>query len=31
LKPKKVKFPDRQPPGDYIEPDLSSRQIPTPF
>ncbi len=31
LKPKKVKFPDRQPPGDYTEPDLSSRQIPTPF
>ena len=31
LKPKKVKFPDRQPPDGYTEPDLSSRQIPTPF
>ena len=31
LKPKKVKFPDREPAGDYTEPDLSSRQIPTPF
>jgi polyphosphate kinase 2 len=31
LKPRKVKFPDRQPPDDYTEPDLSSRQIPTPF
>ncbi len=31
LKPRKVKFPDRQPPDDYVEPDLSSRQIPTAF
>ncbi|RPI09235.1 MAG: polyphosphate kinase 2 [Actinobacteria bacterium] len=31
LKPKKVQFPDRQPEGDYTEPDLSSREIPTPF
>jgi polyphosphate kinase 2 len=31
LKPKKVKFPDRQAPGDYTEPDLSPLQIPTPF
>jgi Polyphosphate kinase 2 (PPK2) len=31
LAPKKVKFPARQEPGDYTEPDLSSRIIPTPF
>jgi polyphosphate kinase 2 len=31
LTPKKVKFPARQRPGGYTEPDLSSRTIPTPF
>ena len=31
LTPKTVEFPARQDPGDYIEPDLSSRTIPTPF
>ena len=28
LKPKKVKFPARQTPGDYVEPDLGSRRDP---
>jgi polyphosphate kinase 2 len=31
LAPKGVSFPERQPPGDYVEPDLSPRHIPTPF
>jgi polyphosphate kinase 2 len=31
LAPKNVKFPGRQKPRDYTEPDLSSRSIPTPF
>jgi polyphosphate kinase len=31
LTPRKVTFPKRQKPGDYTEPDLSSRSIPTPF
>jgi polyphosphate kinase 2 len=31
LPPKKVKFPARQKPGGYTEPDLSSRTIPAPF
>jgi polyphosphate kinase 2 len=31
LKPKTVKFPERQPAGDYQEPDLSPLMIPTPF
>ena len=31
LTTRKVKFPARQKPGDYTEPDLSSRTIPTPF
>jgi polyphosphate kinase 2 len=31
LKPKKVTLPARQKPGDYVEPDLGSRLIPTPF
>src|SRR5262245_36976730 len=31
LAPRKVKFPARQKPGDYTEPDLSSLTIPTPF
>ena len=31
LKPKKVTLPARQKPGDYVEPDLGSREIPTPF
>jgi hypothetical protein len=31
LKPRKVKFPDRQPADDYNEPDLSALEIPTPF
>ena len=31
LKPTKVKLPDRQKAGDYTEPDLGPRQIPTPF
>jgi polyphosphate kinase len=29
--PKEVTFPDRQEPGDYIEPDLTRRLIPTPY
>jgi hypothetical protein len=29
--PKDVTFPDRQGPGDYIEPDLTPRLVPTPF
>jgi polyphosphate kinase 2 len=31
LASKEVVFPDRQPPGDYVEPDLSPRSIPTAF
>jgi polyphosphate kinase 2 (PPK2 family) len=31
MKPRKVKFPDRQPADDYNEPDLSALEIPTPF
>ncbi len=31
LASKEVNFPERQPPGDYVEPDLSPRSIPTPF
>ena len=29
--PKQVKLPARQKPGDYTEPDLGTREIPTPF
>jgi polyphosphate kinase len=29
--PKAVKLPARQKAGDYVEPDLGSREIPTPF
>jgi polyphosphate kinase 2 len=29
--PRDVTFPDRQEPGDYIEPDLTRRLVPTPF
>jgi polyphosphate kinase 2 len=29
--PKEVTFPARQEPGDYVEPDLSRRLIPTPY
>ena len=31
LKPKKVTFPARQKAGDYVEPDLGPRLIPTLF
>jgi polyphosphate kinase len=31
LASKEVIFPERQPPGDYVEPDLSPRSISTPF
>jgi polyphosphate kinase len=31
LAPKEVTFPARQDPGDYVEPDLSRRAIPTPY
>jgi hypothetical protein len=31
LSPKEVTFPERQPPADYVEPDLSPRYIPSPF
>jgi hypothetical protein len=31
LTPKAVTFPDRQDAGDYSEPDLTSRLIPTPY
>jgi polyphosphate kinase 2 len=31
LKPRTVTFPKRQKAGDYVEPDLSKRSIPTPF
>ena len=31
LQPKKVKLPARQKPGGYSDPDLRSREIPTPF
>jgi polyphosphate kinase len=31
LTPKAVTFPDRQDSGDYTEPDLTSRLIPTPY
>ena len=31
LKPKKVTLPARQKPGDCVEPDLGSREIPTPL
>ncbi len=29
--PKKITFPKRQSAGNYVEPDLSARSIPTPF
>jgi polyphosphate kinase 2 len=31
LPKKQVTFPERQPPGDYVEPDLSPRYIPSVF
>ena len=31
LRPKAVKLPARQKAGDYVEPDLGPREIPTPF
>jgi polyphosphate kinase 2 len=31
LVPKQVAFPERQPAGDYVEPDLGRLSIPTPF
>jgi polyphosphate kinase 2 len=31
LERKEITFPERQDPGDYAEPDLSSRYLPTPF
>ena len=31
LAPKEITFPERQAAGDYVEPSLESRMIPTPF
>jgi hypothetical protein len=31
LEHRDVKFPRRQPRGDYVEPDLTPRLVPTPF
>ncbi len=31
IAPKKVTFPERDEPGDYVEPDLSRYYLPTPF
>ena len=31
IAPKKVTFPERDQPGDYVEPDLSRYYLPTPF
>ena len=31
LEPRKVSLPGREGPGDYVDPDLSSRTIPSPF
>ena len=31
LVPKQVTFPERDKPGDYVEPDLSPYYLPTPF